>query len=276
MKSKKVATIILNRNLPKITDNLYNHLKKYDGDYTDIFIVEAGSNKKNLSVNYTWHADWKEATTKGLRYSRGMNFGLSMLSKENKYKEYDYFFLITNDTILRKKKTLLPMLELFDSHERLGILSPCSAKWGEKDLLKKDKIKYFWFIHNNAYMISKDFIDCIKSNKRPGYMHFLFDGNNFRGFLAETELIAKAYANDFAAAITSEVFAEEDESHLLNNSDLIKTEKYDENLKLYIEEGLTWIKEKYGFSNRWMMQQHAKNLYDSFFLFFPEYEKYKI
>ena len=65
-------------------------------------------------------------------------------------------------------------------------------------------------------------------------------------------------------------------NHLLNNSDLIKTEKYDENLKLYVEEGLTWIKEKYGFSNRWMMQQHAKNLYDSFFLFFPEYEKYKI
>ena len=46
--------------------------------------------KKSLK-NYTWHADWKEATTRGLRYSRGMNFGLSMLSKEKKYKEYDFF-----------------------------------------------------------------------------------------------------------------------------------------------------------------------------------------
>lgn len=43
---KSVATIILNRNLPDVTDRLYDHLIKFDGDQTDIYIVEAGSDKE--------------------------------------------------------------------------------------------------------------------------------------------------------------------------------------------------------------------------------------
>ena len=43
---KPVATIILNRNLPKVTDKLYSRIKKNEGYMTDIFIVEAGSLKK--------------------------------------------------------------------------------------------------------------------------------------------------------------------------------------------------------------------------------------
>ena len=43
---KKVATIILNRNLPTITDKLFNLIKKFNNKYTDIFIVDSGSLKK--------------------------------------------------------------------------------------------------------------------------------------------------------------------------------------------------------------------------------------
>ena len=58
---KKVATIILNRNLPEVTDNLVNHLKRFDEDMTDIYVVESGSDEKNLSKNCTWYANWSEA-----------------------------------------------------------------------------------------------------------------------------------------------------------------------------------------------------------------------
>ena len=107
-------------------------------------------------------------------------------------------------------------------------------------------------------------------------MNFLFDGNNFRGYQTETELVAKAYINDWSAAITSEVITTENESYLLNKSDLIKTETYDENLKLYIEEGRRWMKEKYGFNSRWTFQQYTKFFYDRFFEFHPELNNYKI
>ena len=76
----------------------------------------------------------------------------------------------------------------------------------------------------------------LMNTENPSYMNFLFDGNNFRGYLQESEIIAKTYANDWAAAITTKVYAEEDESYLLDKNKLIKTESYEQNLKFYVDE----------------------------------------
>ena len=107
-------------------------------------------------------------------------------------------------------------------------------------------------------------------------MNFLYDGNNFRGYGTESELIVKAYSNFWSAAITSEIEINENQSHLINKSDLIETENYDKNLKLYIKEGQEWMKKKYGFKSKWSMQMYAKTFYDKFFEYYPEYRKYKL
>jgi hypothetical protein len=271
-----VATIILNRNLPKVTELLYDHLKNFDGDFTDIFIVEAGSDEFKLSKNSSWYANWDEAMMHGLRYGRGMNFGLSQLWKEGKFKNYEAFFLLTNDTELEQLPTVAPLMKIMNEHPKLGILSPCSDRWGEKLLLEKEPTKYFWFIHNNSLLLRREFIETVCNINKPDFMSFLFDGENFRGYLSESELIAKAYANDWAAAITSKVWASENESHLINQADLIKTEEYQENLRLYVSEGKDWLRNKYGFNSRWSMQQYVKSFYDKFFEFHPEYSAFKI
>jgi hypothetical protein len=273
---KQVATIILNRNLPDVTDRLCQHLERHDGDFTDIFVVEAGSDTDRLSKHSTWHASWPEASEQGLRYSRGMNFGLSQLWKEGRFAHYEAFFLLTNDTELSERPTIAPLLDIVRCHPRVGILSPCSKRWGERLLLEQDAVKYFWFIHNNAYFLRRQFIESIMETDRPDHMNFLFDGSNFRGYGGESELIAKGYANDWAAAITSTVWAEENEAHLLDRASLIKTEGYEENLRLYVEEGRRWMRSKYGFNSRWSMQQFVKGFYDHFFEFHPEYKQFKI
>ena len=272
----RVATIILNRNLPEVTENLYKHLKKFDGDTTDIFIVEAGSDAAKLTSHSSWHANWDEAIQHGLRYGRGMNFGLSQLWKEDKFKNYDAFFLLTNDTELDPLPTVAPLMKIMDDHPKVGILSPCSERWGERLLLEREQTKYFWFIHNNSFLLRRELIESVCNFNKPDFMNFLFDGENFRGYLSESELIAKAYANDWAAAITSTVWAGENESHLINQADLIKTENYEENLRLYVSEGKEWLRNKYGFNSRWSMQQYVKSFYDKFFEFHPEYSAYKI
>jgi hypothetical protein len=273
---KPVATIILNRNLPEVTDRLHDHLVSHDGGMTDIFVVEAGSDQDKLSRNMTWHVNAPEVLQNGLRYSRGMNFGLSQLVKEGKFDKYQHFFLLTNDTELKNRSTLAPLLDILTQHPRVGILSPCSERWGERLLLKTQATKYFWFIHNNAYLLRREFIESICDKDCPNMMDFLFDGANFRGYGSEHELIAKAYANDWAAAITSQVWAAENESHLLDHADQIKTEAYEDNLRLYIEEGRRWMRKKYGFNSHWSMQQYVKNFYDRFFEFHPEYKLYKV
>ena len=62
---------------------------------------------------------------------------------------------------------------------------------------------------------------------------------------------------------------------MINSSDLIKTESYDENLKLYIEEGKEWMRRKYGFNSKWSLQMYAKFFYDQFFESNPKYNKLK-
>lgn len=273
---KKVATIILNRNLPRATDNLYKKIKKFNNKTTDIFIVDAGSLKKNISKYTTWVADWKLVKKNGLRFNRGMNFALNKLFKEKKFNNYDYYFLITNDTVVENKPFIKKFTQIMDNEKKIAILSPCSRKWGEKSLLISNKIKFFWHIHNNAYFLRKNFINKIKNLSKPGYMNFLFDGSNFRGFCSDSELIYKAYKNNMSAAITSEVWIEENESYLLKKNKLIKTEPYDENLKLYVKEGLRWMKEKYNFESRWDMNFYIKKEYDKFFLNNKKLIKYKI
>ncbi len=273
---KRIATIILDRNLPEVTDRLYDHLVQHDGDMTDVFVVEAGSDADRLSAHTTWYANWPDALIHGLRYSRGMNYGLSELWKEGRFSQYEAFFLLTNDTELQAAPTLLPLIDILDHHPRVGILSPCSRRWGERLLLCDQSTKYFWFIHNNAYLLRREFVESICNEVQPDFMHFLFDGSNFRGYGAESELIAKAYANDWAAAITAEVWAGENESHLVNRADLIKTEGYEKNLELYVAEGRQWMRKKYGFNSRWSMQQYVKSFYDSFFEFHPEYNDFRI
>lgn len=272
----RVATIILNRNLPEPTDRLYEHLVTYDGADTDVFVLEAGSDIEKLSQYCTWHVDDSETIKNGLRYARGMNYALLNLYKEKKWNEYDAFFLLTNDTELYPKATIRSLLDVLSQHARAGIVSPCSKRWGERLLLTKETTKYFWFIHNHALLLRREFLESIMETATPDFMNFVFDGTNFRGYLSESELIAKAYANDWAAAITTEAYAEENESYLLEKADLIKTEMYEENLRLYLEEGKLWMKRKYGFNSRWSMQQYVKSFYEKFLEAHPELTKYKI
>ena len=89
---KQVCTIILNRNLPVITDALYKNLKKNNSN-SDFFILEAGSDNKNLSKNYTWHAKSKKIKKNGLRFARGINYAITQLIAENSFDKYDAFFL---------------------------------------------------------------------------------------------------------------------------------------------------------------------------------------
>ena len=272
---KKTATIIINRNLPDVTDNLVNHLIEYDGDFTDIFVIEAGSEKNNLSKHTTWHIDDNFTTINGLRYPRGVNLSIKKMYEEKIFCNYDSFFFITNDTVLKKNKTIEPLQKTLNEHKKIGILSPCAEDWGENIILKNENIKYFWFIHSHAYFIRREFIEDL-CNFEDDYIDLFFDGNNFRGWGLEIELIAKGYTNGWASAITSMVQMSENNSYLIEKSDLIKTESFNENLRLYIKEGKEWMRKKYGFKSKWDMIFYVKSFYDEFFKKNKNLLKYKL
>ena len=273
---KKTATIILNRNLPAVTDKLYEQMRKNNGDLTDIFVVESGSHKENLSKYCTWWANWEESIEHGLRYPRGFNYAFFKLWEEKKFDDYDYFFLVCNDAEFEDRPILQIMLDEMQANPRVGILSPCSAEWGERKLIGENETKYFWYINHTAWLLRRDYINSIREFDSPNFMNFLYDGENFRGYESEIELVIKGYINDWAAAITTKVRAEENKTHLITKADLIKTEPYEESALKSVIEGKKWMRRKYGFNSRWAMQMYAKFFYEKFFENYPELRKYKI
>jgi hypothetical protein len=273
--NKSTAIILLNRNLKNVVEKMYEHFSHHDSDEADIFIVESGSEESNLPKHPNWWANWPDAMENGLRFPRGFNYGLMQLQKESIYKDYEFIFLVCNDIEFAAKPTIRPLVEEIRRHPRLGILSPLSLEWGEAALIPQDSTKYFWNIVPNAWLVRRALLDVIRP-KEPTINNFFFDGENFRGFGTETECIAKAYINDWAAGITSCVKMNENKGLLVDRSQLIKTNPFEESLALALEEGLSWMHRKYGFPSRWSMQMYTKFFYDKFFTFFPETEKYRV
>ncbi len=276
---KRTATIILNRNLPEETDKLCDDIKKHNHRLTDIFVVESGSQSDALSKYCTWHADWPEAIEEGLRYPRGFNYALHKLYTEDRFKDYDYFFLVCNDVKFKTQNIIEILEEEMQIHERLAILSPCSEQWGEKILVSDNNdVKYFWHTQFLAWFIRKEFIEDVipLDTEKEDFKSFMFDGSNFRGYGVDLELIAKAYANDWACGITPRAWQTEDESYLKTKSGIMKTDQYDVNIEKLLKEGKNWLRSKYGFNSRWLLQMYSKNFYDKFFEHYPELKQYQI
>jgi hypothetical protein len=273
--TKPVATIVLSRNLPEVADRLVERFKRYDEDLSDIYLVESGTDSDLVSEHCSYWANWPEATAAGLRYCRGFNYGLTRLLFDGKFGDYDYYFLVCNDAVLGDEPVVGPMLEIMEAHPRIGILSPCSSDWAEQSMIPEDGTRLFPFTNHIAWLLRRDFIDKIRETEIPSYMNFLYDGSNFRGYDADIELIAKAYANDYAVAITRKVMFREDTGLTDRNADLIRTEHMERNQRLMLEEGLAWLRRKYGFNSRWSMLEYVQQLHGKFFENFPQYAELK-
>lgn len=269
---KPIATLILQRNLPQVTDEIVQHLKKWNDDVTDIYVVESGSDEDKLSQYCSFWANWPEAQEKGLHYGRGFNYGLQELDKTG--KRYEYYFFVCGDAVFYDEKTLHVLREKMDKYPKFGIISPLSPDWGEIAYFSEaEDTKCVWLIPHVAWLFRRSFLDKIIEKEDPTYMNYFYDGTNFRGYDADTELIIKAYLNDYAVAVTSAVKFHEQLDLTDKNADVMKTERRAEHAKLMYEEGLNWMKRKYGFDSKFGMRNWAQKSYKKFMRRNREYKQ---
>lgn len=270
---KPIATLILNRNLPDVTDALVDHIVKWNGDVTDVYVIESGSVPEGRSRHPGFVADWPDAVEHGLRFGRGFNLGLL---EAERLGAHEFYFLLCQDAVLPDEPTLPLLLEEMERFPRIGILSPCSPDWGEASLIPEGQTRLFWFVNLIGWLVRGSLIDAIKNVQAPSFLDYVFDGTNFRGYDADVEVVAKAYANEFAAGITKRASFREDIDLTDRLAVRMRTDPQNVNRPLMFEEGKQWLRRKYGFNSRWNMVTYAKAFYNEFFERYPDYRTIRV
>jgi hypothetical protein len=265
---RRVAVVILSRNLPEAVDRLVRGLRRYDLDDTDIYVIEAGTDRDKLSEHHTTWANSPEVMQEGLRLARGFNLGVRELIRAGRLHEYDYLFLV-RATVHLDGPVVSRLLDQMEAHPRVGILSPCGETWPERDLIGPDSLRYVWHINHHAWMLRRSFVDRIIDHHGTSDESLLFDGSNFRSYGTDTELIIKGYINDYATALSTACSLSEDPELLKTRADLIQTDPYDVNARKVFDEGFQWMRRKYGFTTRLQFQEYARLWYDRFFVLHP-------
>ena len=271
---KKVCTLMLQRNCPEVSERAAEHIQKWNGDLTDFFVVESGSDDDKIYTGQkgVFHANWPDAKENGLRIPRGFNYGI--LESYKLDEDYDYYAIMTGDAKLFDESTYEIMLEEMERHPRMGILSPDSPLWGNdiKSPLTNRNLTTHWLVPLVFWMVRKEFIQEIaKTFEKNNNTTYFFDGTNFRGGWTEEEIIMKGYNENWITCVTSRVNVEEDFSITQDNYAAMKTEPMEKARNLGWEEAHTWLKGKYGMTTK--QQYRALNLYvyESFLSRNPQY-----
>jgi hypothetical protein len=272
---RRVAIIILSRNLPQAVDRLVGTFRRYDVEESDIYVVEAGTDRDKLSEHHTTWANDDEAMREGLRPARGFNLGVLELIRRGTLHEYDYLFLV-RATVHLDGPIVTRLLDQMEEHPRVGIISPCGETWPERELVAPDSLSYVWHINHYAWMMRRSFVDLVIDRQALSRESLIFDGTNFRSYGTDTELVIKGYINEYATALSTACFFTEDQELLKTRADLIRTDPYDVNARKVFDEGFQWMRRKYGFTTRLQFQQYATLWYERFFELHPSLAEHRL
>jgi hypothetical protein len=272
---RRVAIIILSRNLPDAVDRLVGSFRRYDVEESDIYVVEAGTDRDKLSEHHTTWANDDEAMREGLRPARGFNLGVLELLRRGTLHQYDYLFLV-RATVHLDGPVITRLLDQMEEHPRVGILSPCGETWPERELVGPDSLRYVWHINHYAWMLRRELVELVIDNEDLNRERLIFDGTNFRSYGTDTELVIKGYINEYATALSTACFLNADQELLKTSADLIRTDPYDVNARKVFDEGFQWMRRKYGFTTRLQFQEYAKLWYDRFFVLHPQLAEHRL
>ena len=254
-----IDVIILNRNLGEVCDALVDKLSAHlNKDLDRIIVVDSGSEAELKSRHTSVGLDDEETRRHGLRFGRGMNLGLQY--RRNLENLNPWVLLLPVDTEIIKWD-LHKFLGNIPSDHKIAAIKPASQDSEYLSILGKDEFRYGWNFEEGAWLISSNFLDF-------HLKHFpdssFFDVGNFRGYLTSLELAFRAYINGYGVGITSSLIVFENETHLLERSDLIRTEPIGENQKLLLSEGLNWLHKKYQIQDAWDFAQLVRLTFDQF------------
>jgi len=124
-----LAIIIVNRDRPDLTDNLVESFKSLETkNSNDIYVIEMGSQKDNLSKYCSYHYEDPQFRGKAFGHNQGLDFVLK------NHGRYRYYWFLMNDLIFKKNPNPVDtMIEIMENEPKMGILSPTEPEGGYAD-----------------------------------------------------------------------------------------------------------------------------------------------
>ncbi len=265
-----IDVIVLNRNLGAICDGLLADIGGRLGPDDTVTVVDAGSNDEQKSARTSVEAADSYTREHGLRFGRGMNLGLSHRALQGAFNPWILMLPVDAEVVSWDAERLIAEASVVDE---LVAVKPVEFGSAYSQLLAPGSLKLAWNLEEGPWLIRSSFI---QQQQRMSAHGEFFDRDNFRGYLTSLDLAFRAYANGFCIGITNHIVLHENESYLLNRSDLIGTEPLDVNMRLLVAEGLGWLQRKYSIDDPWSFAQVVRLLHDRFLEEHPEYKQLEI
>lgn len=266
MKKNLISAVIINRNLGTVCDNLVIRLQSFG--IKEIYVVEASTSTKLQSKFANVYPNDVSVTEKGLRINRGFNLGIHHAISKG---ESEWIFCLPVDTELINcdLNFLISQQNLMEDVAGIVPLEHGNSYLNE---MHNREIAIAWNLPEGPILLRRSFLNQFQSV----FENSVFDHNNFRGYLSFIEIAIRIYSSNFALAVTKNITYQEREDYLLSMADLIKTEPLEINKYLLIEEGKKWLFEKYGFHNRWQLENIARLTYEEFLRINPKFKELAI
>jgi len=265
-----IDVLILNRNLGEVCDLLVRDLKNRVCSSDTITVIDAGSVDGQESSYTNVKADDAYTREQGLRFGRGMNLGLKYRHENGLCNPWVLMLPVDSEIVSWDFNKLIAQASTI---KELVAIKPVSPHSPYNNLIQQASLKLAWNLEEGPWLIRSSFIEeQVKMSAKGEF----FSHENFRGYLTSLDLAYRAYANGYCLGITNHLVINENESHLLDRSDLIRTEPLDLNRKLLVSEGLEWLKNRYAIEDPWSFAQVVRLLYSRFLEENPNYQNMEI
>jgi hypothetical protein len=262
-----IDVVVLNRNLGTVCDALCESAREIFGKGTNLVVVDCSTSDELASTDVTVRANWPEAIEQGLRFGRGMNAGLQAVLKQGSKHEWVLLLPVDTEIVGCNVKGLLAGL---DSIPDLVAVKPLPVNSAYEELLGSLNLSLGWNFEEGPWLLKKDFV---KSQMSFRDKNEFFDHSNFRGYMTSLDISLRAYANGFCVGLTKDLVLRENETYLMEKSELMKTEPMSENDRLFLIEGVSWLKSRYGIEDPWDFAQLVRLSFERYMLENPEYQK---
>jgi hypothetical protein len=261
MHDQMIDVLILNRNMREVTDKLATKMLKQEG-VKFVGVIDSGSRSSEIS-SFTFAKNrTPEVIENGLRPNRGFHLGLLEWNRFS--TKSDWILLLPNDSELVNWNPR-KLLESVTNHQNIAVIIPLSPENPYSEMLGPERISVGWNFHEGPILLNRIFIEDRLRNQ--GYV---LDPNNFRGYLSFMELALQIYANDLCILGTDLISFSENQSHTLNNFNLIGTEPISQNLEKLISEGELWLLQKHGLMDRWAFEMLTRLAFEEFCKVHPD------